>query len=486
MDIPHVVRKCIEAFERVIDASGVLIFGPDQRLLDNWTDELGRFRIWRSNIGAHRKGRRSLDFQVRDDAEIREQIIELLQSLESMLQDATESYEIQGLDGLELDDVDSEWHQLYLLVSKTIRQLFRMSMLIQTPPKSDFIRAQPLDEASAALPTEFSRLRVLFPHAEADLVQRLGKANIRRRYYFLYRSRRRAEMADEDNVDSANDEEGDTDVPTATMSGQDHTSSNLPSRIAFSETSFATSLLKGTHEGMPPRPNTSNRNAEFECPYCFCIITARSRRVWVKHIFTDLMPYMCPYRACKSADSLYDSRHHWFRHIEIRHGKELQREISVTGSVMCPLCLDFYTIESWPAHVGRHLQHVSLFAIPKVNHDPDAPWWPFKDESSSDSDDISDGDKQAYGLEKDNTRPIVSRDVDPANNRYLFVEQDELRLRIIQEGTDWDVLGLMVYRTRDFVSSDPSVSSKPTHHFIRFEIGIRRKFENGAMATSYI
>ena len=48
-------------------------------------DELGRLRIWCANIGAHRTGRSSLDFRLRDASNIKRRVLSLLDDLNESL-----------------------------------------------------------------------------------------------------------------------------------------------------------------------------------------------------------------------------------------------------------------------------------------------------------------------------------------------------------------------------------------------------------------
>ena len=57
------------------------VFG--QRLLD----EFGRFRVWAGNAGAHRKGRVSLDYRLREASHIYEELTKLLGELNKKLKD---------------------------------------------------------------------------------------------------------------------------------------------------------------------------------------------------------------------------------------------------------------------------------------------------------------------------------------------------------------------------------------------------------------
>lgn len=45
-------------------------------------DETGRFRVWLGNVGAHRIGRVSLEYRLRDATHMRESVLDLLKDLE--------------------------------------------------------------------------------------------------------------------------------------------------------------------------------------------------------------------------------------------------------------------------------------------------------------------------------------------------------------------------------------------------------------------
>ena len=45
-------------------------------------DEIGRFRVWLGNVGAHRSGRVSLDYRLREAAHMRDSVLDLLKDLE--------------------------------------------------------------------------------------------------------------------------------------------------------------------------------------------------------------------------------------------------------------------------------------------------------------------------------------------------------------------------------------------------------------------
>ncbi|KAF2029208.1 hypothetical protein EK21DRAFT_16079, partial [Setomelanomma holmii] len=50
-------------------------------------EALGRFRIWAGNSGAHRGGRGSLDYKLREASIFRYQVLHLLQMLLDVIQE---------------------------------------------------------------------------------------------------------------------------------------------------------------------------------------------------------------------------------------------------------------------------------------------------------------------------------------------------------------------------------------------------------------
>ena len=49
--------------------------------------EIGRLRVWAGNLGAHRTGRSSLDYRLREAAHMRQIVTSLLDDLRSLVRD---------------------------------------------------------------------------------------------------------------------------------------------------------------------------------------------------------------------------------------------------------------------------------------------------------------------------------------------------------------------------------------------------------------
>ena len=83
------VSTCLEAFRSLIapHSSEVQQGAADQLSIPGMEDALARFKVWSANIGAHRSGRSSLDFRLRDSSKIRVQVLQLLEDLSESLLD---------------------------------------------------------------------------------------------------------------------------------------------------------------------------------------------------------------------------------------------------------------------------------------------------------------------------------------------------------------------------------------------------------------
>jgi hypothetical protein len=160
------------------------------------------------------------------------------------------------------------------------------------------------------------------------------------------------------------------------------------SNSGVSQTSYAPSIWEGSDKlTVPPPPRESADEEPFECPYCFYIITIKNKNSWAHHVFRDLMPYTCVFPECPSPNQLYGSRREWFSHLSSAHmskvmGNECPFQCGATS-------LSASTLEK---HVGRHLEELALFAIPRPsldNEDEDymnLPVWDSYDSDDAEAD----------------------------------------------------------------------------------------------------
>ncbi|KAJ5407235.1 Zinc finger C2H2 [Penicillium sp. CMV-2018d] len=381
-NISFAVIQCLKDLSRLVseDLSSFASEVPPAL----WKDELGRLRVWAANIGAHQTGQSSLDHRLRDASHIKEQTLRVLQRLQRTIEDINDILhhslgddddDFSDLSGDEDDDEhQSEMQSIYHALRDTINNLFQMSMLIRQPAQHD--RLLGTKRSDAVFYEQFDQRHVSdkYPQAREDISKRLGLAISQRRAVMQYRERHRTKLGQgldqviEDQIDGQSAKLSDT-VATEFVEISPAANDNLESLTVASQTSYAQTILNGM-EGtvLPSPPKDSANGAPFECPYCFVMITIANRRAWARHVFNDLMPYLCVFPSCPTPHRLYESRREWFSHLQSQHS------ISETPNVHvdCPLCLSSLPSgRQLERHVGRHLEELALFALPRSEEDDD-------------------------------------------------------------------------------------------------------------------
>ena len=309
------IVSCLKVFNRFVQE----IHDQDDEM--RWQDELGRLRIWASNIGAHQTNQSSLDYRLRDSSHIRQQIIKLLDGVVQTLRDArdaisrgdNEEEDVESLEGSSSEDEEpqSEVRQLQQSVVTLINCLFQMSMLVRRPAQHDLRVGSKNPDVAYFAPHDYRHVRAKFPEADEFVISRLGHALTRRRMHLKYRERHAMKLkqginnatrdvAHDDNAASLLSETVATDAQNWNVDFQDDVSDSV-----LSQTSYAPTLIDGGDITIPPPPRESRRGAPFECPYCYYIVIANSSRSWNRHVFSDLQPYICIKESCKIPAKLY-------------------------------------------------------------------------------------------------------------------------------------------------------------------------------------
>jgi hypothetical protein len=348
-----------------------------------WLDELGRLRVWAANIGAHQIGQSSLDYRLRDASHIKDQIIRLLERLQRLLVDLKEALSSppEGAEDQFSDDEDTtELEQIYNGFVEVIGSLFQMSMLIRRPARHDRLLGAKKEDFVAFEPYDRQHVLEKYPRADAIVGDRLGRAISRRRADLKYRERHHAKLSQGINhVQMAGNKESHSihDRESTVFSDTIATEYKEPniqfdetgSHSGVSQTSYAPTLLEGGNAiTVPPPPKESANEQPFECPYCFFITTIKNKRSWARHVFRDIMPYVCIFAGCSTPSRLYDSRREWYEHLTDSHISP-----SSAGELHeCALCREagFSTL-SLERHLGRHLEELALFALPRSVGDDD-------------------------------------------------------------------------------------------------------------------
>ena len=369
--------ECLSLFNVVVSREGLVAYEPEvpQSL---WLDELGRLRVWAANIGAHQTGQSSLDYRLRDASHLKDQIIRLLERLQRLLVDLSEFLDeiLEGVEAQYSDDEDAtELEQIYNGLVEVIGSLFQMSMLIRRPAHHDRLLGTKKEDSVTFEPYDRQHVLEKYPRANNIIVDRLGSAISRRRADLKYRERHHAKLSQGINRIHAAETQEPHDRESTIFSETVATEYQEPniqfdetgSQSGFSQTSYAPTLLEGGNAiTVPPPPKEAANEEPFECPYCFFITTIKNKRSWARHVFRDIMPYICIFGDCSTPNRLYDSRREWYQHLTNSH-------ISPSGAGEvheCPLCHEsgFSTL-SLERHLGRHLEELALFAMPRTMGD---------------------------------------------------------------------------------------------------------------------
>ncbi|KAF1951152.1 hypothetical protein CC80DRAFT_425360, partial [Byssothecium circinans] len=315
---------------------------------DAISDELGRFRLWCGNVGAHKRGRSSLDYKLREASHIRDRVTNLLENLENILKKTCDliqgeriPWEDQSDDGSELsfpedeDEAQTELQQCVSGIAEIITCLMRTSMAIQNPAPHDQIVASERIDKTFFEHYDINHVGGKFPNAPNALIVRLGKAITRRRQYLRYREdhRRKLEHGIVSLLQAYNDDAAGTIAPSEHV--QSTVASSIPEEMkqtdfnigldddddegeeyeeAHSQTSYATSCAGSTRLKPPPLPKQGSDYKPFECPICFRLTKARNIIAWYSHVYQDLRPYICTFEDCEIPDCSYEARHEWFQH----------------------------------------------------------------------------------------------------------------------------------------------------------------------------
>lgn len=380
--ISELWQSCLGQFLSLIN-SDTLADHTDEVPLQEWTDELGRLRVWAANIGAHQTRQSSLDYRLRDASHIKSQIVRLLEQFQELLtdlkdvleessDDEAQDHHFEDLGDSESGNSTTEVQEIHQTLVETIDQLYQMSMIIRKPAQHDrLVGTKKLDSE----PFQFwakQHTSSKYPDADALAIDRISSAMARQRAILKYRERHHAKLSqginsEGDSKSTVLSETVVTDV-FKEIPGQ---LNDMASDAGVSETSYGGTLLEGTGADapkIPPIPKKGTGKRPFECPYCFYIITVRDRRAWARHIFRDLMPYVCIFPGCSTPNKLYGGRRQWHHHVQQTHASAS----STDGTYDCSICKQgSLPAVTFQRHVGQHLEELALFFLPRTDEDED-------------------------------------------------------------------------------------------------------------------
>ena len=322
-EIAPVVQQCLRIFTDLINDTDTLSKTGIPKVL--WQDELGRFKIWAANIGAHRVGQSSLDFRLHDASHVREQVSRVLNGMKQDLEDliATESNQVAQLQwqqSLEQSIILEEAEEVYRAIQASINRLFDISMIIRKPAQGDVVRGA-LQE-SVGLYDHIDRQHVSdkVPDAESAIQDRLAAAITQRRKEFKYYEKHRKKLGH--GMDAEENDDGSSTAPSHVP----QSNSPIPDDVAMSDTSYTSSFPESLwtsdgHARMPKIPAELRDGRSGECRYCYRIVAFKRDRSWAHHVFVDLKPYTCLATDCSIPNRRYVHRQDWLTHMQESHSQ---------------------------------------------------------------------------------------------------------------------------------------------------------------------
>ncbi|KAJ5420286.1 hypothetical protein N7465_002805 [Penicillium sp. CMV-2018d] len=376
-NIAIALNECLKEFTELTN-SGALTQYNNEVSKHRWLDELGRLRIWAGNIGAHQTGQSSLDYRLRDASHLKNETVKLLQRLLRLLRDLAEVMKDEDQiedenDELFFEDSELEVEEdndmtdiqmLFQSLRNTINLLFQISMSIRRPADHDRLLGVKIKDESYFEPWAQQHISHKFPNAAGSIIPRLSAAMARQKAVLKYFERHRAKLGRGLSDDGDIGTQLSETVATEMVLAEDHLQFlETNSNSGISQTSYAPSIFTSNESlSVPNPPKESADENPFECPYCCLVIKIKGKKDWARHVFRDLMPYVCISAECSTPSKLYESRRKWYDHMRQSHSTLANLQ---SGS-RCPLCLvSLHPPLTFDRHVGHHMEQLALFVLPR-------------------------------------------------------------------------------------------------------------------------
>ncbi|KAB8346037.1 hypothetical protein FH972_023089 [Carpinus fangiana] len=128
------------------------------------------------------------------------------------------------------------------------------------------------------------------------------------------------------------------------------------------------SSMTGTSARVPPTPKEVELGEPFECFICHHeIYDVHNRRQWKFHVFSDLQSYICCRDTCDDGTISFSSRREWSLHDQRKHS---DTRLAHSDCLLCRKRIGSSGGE-YDQHMGRHLESISLLALPAYHGEED-------------------------------------------------------------------------------------------------------------------
>ncbi|OQU94173.1 hypothetical protein CLAIMM_00567 [Cladophialophora immunda] len=410
--LPDHAAQARTAFKQLVERSSFQAL--DVVLRQDLRDAQQNFMLWAVNLGVFDHGHASLEYRLQDVPEAMELVKDLLTDLSEQLQaiqqliDHSDPSNLTAspsllpnaittehvfVEAIGEQDTDSEEEEdlpealaRTLSLTDIVHRLFRLARTLRNHSTrsaqgrrniySTFPSEGRKEIVARLIDIELLRVADVFIHLRKQdfdgfvdseeeialsvddlcLIQRLARANSRRRQQFAYwrarheRSMRAALLAEQEQepqqaLSQAEESRKPAQVQEAELEAIVDANRNLrPESIPSSVTrvrrdqidlserkSVASDISRspsvrgpaGEKAMWPSMPEGLPKRPYFECPFCFnlCPDRCQSGAGWKAHLIHDLKPYCCTYPICDTGDQLYDSWADWTTHEMLVHNK---------------------------------------------------------------------------------------------------------------------------------------------------------------------
>jgi pentatricopeptide repeat protein len=386
-------RSCIVTLQEITSILAQTHHGDRHVTHAQVSEELDRFSLFIGNIGAlHRpESPMSIESRLQEANDVLTHILSLLNDLNDVSRELLDivSGKREGMVSVadeaedENEEEVSEVNELREEISGTITRLFRISVLIrQAAPTDIFAKALSRNRYHFSDQFDIAHVGEKYPKLatkdNAWLRQRLGRAITQRRHYISYIQDHRDKLG---SIKSHHEKENSavdrfqtpiikqlpssksildtesrpsfftkaTTIAAEQITPRLHVAENLDSEDDARSYTTVSRSIDGDHESLTtvriPKLETLrvSHEKEFECPFCFRIKKFKSERIWRKHVFVDLRPYVCTFINCDAP--YFGDINEWFQHEMMFH----------RVSYKCFLCPNktYYDEGKYTSHLRR-------------------------------------------------------------------------------------------------------------------------------------
>ncbi len=278
------------------------------------------------------------------------------------------------------------------------------------------------------------KIQQRFPKAEATLVEKLGKANWARFLSCQEKRNYSAEIGTTSQANAAGDKDEDGTVAASSKYHDSGLGTSLPTASSYAETVMTYGAADGQKVRIPPLSDEAKKGAPFQCLACGIWVRITKNSRWKHHLYLDLEPYICLEPQC-SDHRRFLTRTAWMAHLALQHGYDDLGWNAIT----CPLCFETTGKgkSTVTAHLARHLEEISLSALPAYpDEDDDDPFETGSDASpaealeEADCKTLPDGDNGS--MLRDDDKALRERKV-PDEQIRLYDDEEEALMEALEE-----------------------------------------------------